>query len=93
MSISSALVLYAVIWFMCLFVVLPLRIRTQVESGKIVPGTPPSSPVDPRLRVKAKWVTLAAFVIWLPIAGIIMSGWVTIESIDLFNRYGDGQYG
>lgn len=93
MSIASGMVLYAVIWFLCLFVALPQKIKTQQESGKVVPGTPPSSPVDPKLRTKVKWVTIAAAAIWLPIAAIIESGWLTIESIDFFGRWGDGQYG
>ncbi len=93
MSIGAALVLYAVIWFMCLFVALPFRIRSQFDDGKVVPGTPPSAPVDPGLKTKVKWTTIAATLIWLPIAGIIASGWITIEAIDIFNRWGDGSYG
>ena len=93
MSIASALVLYAVIWFLCLFIALPMKIRTQLESGKIVRGTPPSSPVDPKLRIKIKLVTVIALAIWIPVAAIIASGWLSIEMIDIFGRWGDGRYG
>ena len=93
MAVSSALVLYAVIWFLCLFVMLPIRVRTQVESGKVVPGTPPSAPANPMLKTKLKWTTLIAAVIWLPVAAIIWSGIISIEDIDFFNRWGDGRYG
>ena len=93
MSIAAALVLYAVIWFVCLFIVLPMKIRTQLESGKVIPGTPPSSPVDPRLRSKIRLVTIIALAVWIPVAAVIASGWISIEMLDFFGRWGDGQYG
>jgi predicted secreted protein len=88
MNITSALVLFAVIWFMVLFIVLPLRLRTQGESGDIVPGTPSSAPENPDLRRKAKIVTLVSAVLWLVIAGVIVSGVVRVEDFDIFNRMG-----
>ena len=39
MDITSAIVLYVVIWFMTFFVLLPIRIQTQGDLGRIVPGT------------------------------------------------------
>ncbi|MCY3880124.1 MAG: DUF1467 family protein [Rhodobacteraceae bacterium] len=93
MSLAAALVLYAVIWFLCLFIMLPIRIKTQNESGRITPGTPPSAPTDPMLKAKLKWTTLMAAVIWLPIVIIIASGIISVADIDIFGRWGDGQYG
>lgn len=86
MSITSALVLFAVIWFMVLFVVLPLRLTTQREAGRVVPGTPESAPVDPKLGPKLKIVTAVSVVLWLVIAGIIVSGAITVADFDIFNR-------
>ena len=93
MAVISAIVLFAVIWFICLFVALPIKIRSQYESGKVVPGTPPSAPSDPMLKAKLKWTTVAAVVIWLPLAALISSGMVSVSDIDVFGRWGDGQYG
>ena len=93
MSFVSALVLFAVIWFLCLFVVLPMRVQSQEEAGKVSPGTPASAPSNPLLKWKIKWATIAAVLIWLPIAAVIWSGIVSVSDIDLFNRWGDGQYG
>ena len=42
MSISAAIVLYSVCWFMVFFIVLPLRLTTQGDAGAVVPGTPKS---------------------------------------------------
>ena len=86
MNPVSAIVLYAVIWFMWLFVILPLRIKSQAETGDIVPGTPASAPYDPMLKKKAVWTTMLATVIFIPITVIIVFGLITIEDIDFFNR-------
>ena len=88
MAITSALVLLAVIWFMVLFVVLPLRLTTQGESGDVVPGTPESAPVNPDLGRKVKIVTLVSLPLWAMTCAIIISGLVTVDDIDLFSRFG-----
>ena len=86
MAIVSALVLLAVIWFMVLFVVLPLRLQTQGDVGRIVPGTHASSPEGLKLRGKIKMTTLAALVIWVAVCAVILSGVVTVRDIDWFKR-------
>ena len=93
MAITSALVLYAVIWFMALFVVLPLRLRTQGDVGKVAPGTPAGAPSELNLMRKLRIVTVAAFVLWLIIAGTIISGIITIDDVDLFHRFQSRQFG
>lgn len=86
MNITSGIVLFAVIWFMVLFVVLPLRMRTQGDSGNVVPGTPSSAPENPDLRRKVKVVTLVSVAIWLVASGVIVSGVISVEDFDFFNR-------
>jgi predicted secreted protein len=49
MSPTLGLALYFIIWWTVLFAVLPFGIRTQAEEGRVVPGTPESAPVRPRL--------------------------------------------
>ena len=88
MSITSALVLFAVIWFMVLFVVLPLRLTTQGDAGEIVPGTHAGAPSELNLKRKFRIVTLVSFVLWVVIAGVIFSGMITVRDIDVFNRMG-----
>ena len=46
MTITAAVVLFAVVWFMVFFIVLPLRLTTQGDAGSVVPGTPKSAPRD-----------------------------------------------
>ncbi len=86
MTITAALVLFAVIWFMVLFIVLPLNLTTQSEAGDVTPGTPESAPVDPKIGPKVKIVTAVSVVLWLVIAGVIISGAVTVADFDIFNR-------
>ncbi len=49
MSISFAIAIYVVLWWTVLFAVLPIGLRTQGEEGSVVPGTPESAPMHPRL--------------------------------------------
>ena len=49
MSITFGVAVYFVIWWTVLFAVLPFGVRTQAEAGEVVPGTPASAPVTPRL--------------------------------------------
>ena len=88
MGVVSALVLYAVIWFLTFLVIIPIRIETQGDRGEIVPGTHAGSPEVHNLKKKAVITSLVAAVLWAIIAGIIISGAITIEDIDWFDRLG-----
>ena len=90
MGITSALVLYAVFWFMTFLIVLPIRVQTQGDLGDVVPGTHAGAPEHHNLKRKA-WITTAvAFVLWAITSAIILSGWVQVDDFDLFHRvFGD----
>ncbi|ETA53922.1 DUF1467 family protein [Ponticoccus alexandrii] len=88
MGITSALVLFAVIWFMTFLVVIPIRLQTQGDVGEVVPGTHAGSPEVHNLKRKAWITTLVSAVLWAIIAGTILSGAITVRDIDgwMFNR-------
>ena len=86
MGITSAIVLFAVIWFMVFLVVLPLGLQTQAEAGEIVPGTHGSAPANLNIKRKAKQTSFWAAVIWAVVAGVILSGRITVRDLDWFNR-------
>lgn len=86
MGITSALVLFAVIWFMTFLIVIPIRLETQGDLGKVVPGTHAGSPENHYLKKKAWITTGVSVVLWCIIAGIIVSGWITIEDLDWHGR-------
>lgn len=93
MSITAAIVLFAVIWFMVLLITLPIRLKSQADMGEVVPGTPRSAPADPQLKKRAWIVTGVSLVLWIAIAGIILSGKVSVRDIDWFNRMGPAPIG
>ncbi len=86
MAPFSAFVLFAVIWFLTLFVVLPLRLKTQGETGDVVPGTPQSAPADPQIRKRMLITTAVSLVIWGAVVAIILSGVIGIEDMDILFR-------
>lgn len=86
MSITSAIVLYAVIWFMTFFIAIPIRLKTQGDMGEVVPGTHAGAPEHHHLKKKAWITTFIATVLWVVIATIILSGWITVRDFDWMNR-------
>jgi len=86
MAITSAIVLYAVFWFMTFLVVLPFRVRTQGDEGEVIPGTHAGAPEVHNLRKKALITTGLAFVMWAVAVTVILSGWISVEDLDVFGR-------
>lgn len=86
MAITSAIVLYAVIWFLTLFVVLPIRLQSQQDAGDIVPGTHASAPANPQLKKRALIVTGITTIVWAIIFTIIVTDTITVRDFDWFNR-------
>jgi len=82
MSITSALVLYAVCWFMTFLVVIPIRLQTQGDVGKVVPGTQAGAPEHHYLKKKAWITTGVAAVIWALLFWTITQGFIRISDFD-----------
>ncbi|GFE63342.1 DUF1467 family protein [Litoreibacter roseus] len=85
MQITSALVVFAVIWFLTLFCVLPLRMKSQGDMGQVEPGTPASAPADPQMGRKFRITTIVAFLIWVPVCLAIVYGWLSVDTINLYD--------
>lgn len=89
MSPVSALVLLAVIWFVTLFVVLPLRLETQGDVGERTAGTPVSAPSSSFSMKRKLWITtIVAVPIWVVISAVILWDGISVRDIDMFNRMG-----
>jgi predicted secreted protein len=86
MAITSAIVLFAVIWFMVLFVVLPLRLKTQGDVGEIVPGTQAGAPANLDMRRKLRLTTLVALPLWALAVAAILSGIIEVRDFDWMGR-------
>ncbi|HEV2365043.1 MAG TPA: DUF1467 family protein [Caulobacteraceae bacterium] len=70
MSLPTAIAAYLTIWWVSLFAILPIGVRSHWEEGIDVPGGgDPASPVDPKLKRKfitTTWVAALLFgLLWL----------------------------
>ncbi len=65
MSIATGILVYVIIWWLIFFMMLPVGVISQDESGEdIVPGTPASAPVKPDIWRKALTTSLIAAVLF-----------------------------
>ena len=71
MTITSALVLLSVYWFIILFIVLPINVTTQNDNKNIIEGTAPSSPINPNLKNKFSITTIVSIILWIPTCLVI----------------------
>jgi predicted secreted protein len=85
MSIATALAVFALIWWVTLFAVLPFGIRSQHEAGPdekpITPGTDPGAPIQFSLRRKLLWTTLVSGVIYAACYVVYVEHLVTIDGL------------
>lgn len=82
MAITSALVVFAVIWFLTFLVVIPFRLETQGDCGQIEPGTHTGAPENHNLGKKA-WITTGiTTVLWAVVVAIILSGIITLKHLE-----------
>ncbi len=81
MSISSAIVLYCVIWAILFYMINPLWQTSQSEDGEVTPGTPASAPVDAKVRKKAIITTVIATALFALAYATIEFGWITLDDV------------
>ena len=68
-TLPLALALYVTIWWIVLFAVLPLGVRSADEAGEERPeGNDPGAPVAPQLAKKALLTTVIAAVVFALVA-------------------------
>ncbi|HHY49296.1 MAG TPA: DUF1467 family protein [Alphaproteobacteria bacterium] len=63
MQIFSLLAIYFVVWWLCLFVVLPFKVRNQIDDGEWVQGTERGAPSFARLWPKLLVTSVLAAVV------------------------------
>lgn len=86
MSIAAAVAIYFIIWWLVLFVVLPFGVTSQVEAGRVVPGSDPGAPQRTVMRDKVIATTVVAAVVfglyWLNYT----YGFITLDDIPFMPR-------
>ena len=87
MNWFSAFVVWLIIWWLVLFIILPIGIRGQAEEGDIVEGTEPGAPHTLNIKRKFIQTTIIASVLWVLTCALIMSGLVSWDDLGrFFNR-------
>lgn len=87
MNWFSALVVWLIIWWLVLFIILPIGIRGQAEEGDVVKGSEPGAPH--KLDIKRKFIqtTIIASFIWVLTCALILSGWLSWDMLGkMFER-------
>jgi predicted secreted protein len=80
-SWTTAAAIYFVVWWIVLFAVLPWGIRSQQESGDVVPGSDPGAPAMPNLTAKLVWTTAVATVVFALAATAYVYRLVTLDPL------------
>lgn len=60
----SAVAIFFIIWWVTLFAVLPIGVRSQAEAGYVEPGTEAGAPVAPRIGFKLLLTTAIAIAVF-----------------------------
>ncbi len=71
MPIFSILAIYFIIWWLTLFIVLPIGLRTQAEENEVVPGSVESAP--------ARFRALRVFLLTSVLAAVIHFAWYILS--------------
>jgi predicted secreted protein len=86
MSVTTAIAIYFLIWWLTLFAVLPFGVRSQHEDGDMVPGSDPGAPIVPRLLWKLFWTTIVSGVIFAILYVVYVNKLITFD--DMMKLFG-----
>jgi predicted secreted protein len=81
MPLVTAIAIYFVLWWLCLFLVLPWGVRGQHEDGDVVRGSEPGAPIKSRMKRKALQTTVLAGIVWLVIVVVVQFHLLSLDSI------------
>ena len=83
MSIPAIFVVFSVTWFLALYCLLPVRIRSREEAGdEIVEGAMKGAPSNPNLRLKAVGATIISGIITAIAYYVITYRIVTLDTLE-----------
>jgi predicted secreted protein len=80
-SLITPAAIYFIVWWITLFAVLPFGVRSQAESGEVVPGSDPGAPAIPNLKMKLVWTTIVSAVVFAVGALVYAYRLVTLDQL------------
>jgi len=87
-TLAFAIALYFIIWWIVLFAMLPIGVRTSEEVGeKTSPGHAESAPHLPNLLPKMVATTVVASILFAALYAVIVHHVITLDDIPFFPRY------
>ncbi len=89
MSFGAGLAIYAIIWWLTLFAVLPFGVRTHYEKGSVESGTAPSAPVAPRMWMKALITTGISAAIFAGVYWLIVASGLSLDDVPFLPKFGE----
>lgn len=81
MGLFGGFVVFAVLWWMVLFTVLPFGVTSQAEAGSVNRGTDPGAPVESRLGRKMLITTGITTVLFALIVMAFELEWIVLADI------------
>lgn len=92
MKITSAIAVYFITWWLCLFLTLPIGVRNAHEAGvDVKQGHEPGAPVAPMLWRKVGITTVLATIVFLLVYGEVTRGWITFNDVPWLSGIADGK--
>ena len=88
MTLAFAIALYFIIWWIVLFAMLPIGVRTSDEAGeKSARGHAESAPHLPNLLPNIVATTVVASIVFAGLYAVIVHHVITLDDIPFFPRY------
>ncbi len=87
MTLVFALATYFIIWWIVLFAMLPIGVRTQEEEGEVSPGTTESAPRYPNLLPKMVATTLISSIVFAGVYAIVVHHVTDTDDIPFLPRF------
>ncbi|MFN0263508.1 DUF1467 family protein [Tepidamorphus sp. 3E244] len=81
MTLTAAIAIYFIVWWLTLFAVLPFGVRTQAEDGEVTPGSVESAPARFRMLRTFAITTVVASVFFGFVYFLLTSGWIGLDDI------------
>ena len=87
MNLALAIALYFICWWIVLFAMLPIGVRSQDEDGEVTPGTERGAPSAPRLLAKALATTVVSGAIFAGFYWLYVHSGIALDDIPFLPRF------